>query len=164
MHVLFSICNSCILPLCPVLHHYTEQKGNTNFWAKSTLLGVQICFHCRGNSSQAASFTLPTTHIDKYTKIQTAQRKCEKGADQSTATCSACLHVQYSVWLRPTITWKTLCASGGKEKETYSDLLPQEYTDAETVQFYTSIKSNWFRPRQKTALYNGDKRCLHWKS
>lgn len=76
VHLLF-IRNSYIPPLAdmrPVLHHYTEQRGRKNFWAKPTLLDVQICLHFCGNSSQAASFTLPTTHIDKYTKIQIAHR------------------------------------------------------------------------------------------
>lgn len=82
---------SPLADLCLVLHHYTERRGSTNFWAKPTLLDVHICLHRCGNSSQAASFTLATTHIGKKNTDGTQNK--QKGADQSTATCSVCLHV-----------------------------------------------------------------------
>lgn len=54
---------------------------------------------------------------------------------------------------------ETLCVPReARKNETHSDLPPQEYMGAKTVQFYTSIRCNSKRPRQKTALYNVDKR------
>lgn len=87
------ICNSCtpLAHMCLVLHHYTERRGSTDFWAKTMLLDVQICLHCCGNSSQAASFTLYNTHRQKHKNTDTENK--QKGADQSIATCSVCLHV-----------------------------------------------------------------------
>jgi len=49
---------------------------------------------------------------------------------------------------------------GKTKNETQSDLPPQEYMGAKTVQFYTSVKSNSNRLRWKTALKNVDKRCF----
>lgn len=54
---------------------------------------------------------------------------------------------------------ETLCVpQEARKNETHSDLPPQEYMGAKTVQFYTSIRCNSKRPRQNTALQNVDKR------
>lgn len=118
--VVFFIRNSCTPPLadmCAVLHHYTEQERQHEFLSKtnaprrpnlSPLLWQFI--------TVSKLYTPHNTHRHIHKNTDRTEKTSKKGADQSIATCSVCLHVQYSVWLQPTRTWNTLCASGGKEK------------------------------------------------
>lgn len=152
--VLF-IRNSCTPPLahiCLVLHHYAERRGSTDFWAKPTLLDIQICLHCYGNSSQAANFTLHNTHRHVHKNTDSTQ-KTNKKEQINLLQPVVCAFMCSTPFDSKPQEHETLCVpQEARKNETHSDLPPQEYMGAKTVQFYTSIRRNSDRPRQKTAL------------
>lgn len=126
-------------------------------WAKPTFLNAQICCQFITDSKRATSH-YTHRHIDKNTD-STKKSKREQINLLQPAVCAFMCSTSFYCNSQK---HETVCEpqeERGKKRNTPSDLLPQEYMGAKTIQFYTTIWSNTDKPRQKTALKNVDKRC-----
>lgn len=157
-------CSPPLADMCVVLHHYTERRGERESLSKT-------------NAPRRPNLSPPLWQFITVSQLYTphnTHRHIHKNTNGTQKTSLKKKKEQINL-LQPAVRafmcstpfdsnpqeHETLCVPReARKNETHSDLPPQEYMGAKTVQFYTSIRSSGDRPRQKTALWNVDKWCF----
>lgn len=161
-----------LAPMCAfvVLSHLQKLHSSSSWYvpSSSSLRGAERQLKRRSKNQRSSTSKFVSTpvaihhrlralHSPQHTQTHTETRKAHgKPAERSRSIYRDLKCVPSCVVLRLTPTHRNMkrCVprEARRKNETHSDLLPQEYTGAKTVQFYTSISSKSDGLRQKTAL------------